>query len=291
MIEAISLILSLILTHYIAKAMMKAGIAGRDVHKPYEVFVPEMGGLAIVFSILLVGLLTRSPGFILIVFALVSMVGILDDLSNLPQSHKVILSALATFPIMLWVKREYVSLGEVKLYLGLITPIVFWLYTIASANLVNMLAGFNGLEVGTSAIIFFFLYLMSGSKLSLIAFLASLGFLWWNKYPAKVFPGDTGTLSLGALMALIAIENHLELPLAVMLIPHAIDFMLKIRVKFKGKQIGRTKVREDGTLTPPPYLSFLGLIMRVKKVKEWELVLYVWGIEIILGIIGLSLLA
>ncbi|WP_231963751.1 MraY family glycosyltransferase [Thermococcus chitonophagus] len=291
MIEGLAFVLSLVLTYYIADIMKKAGIVGRDVHKPYDIYVAEMGGISLVFSIALFGAVIKAPQQILTIFLLMGLVGIVDDLTNLRQSHKVLLSALATLPLLTYFNREYIILGHLQLQLSFIAPVVFWLYTIASANLVNMLAGFNGLEVGTSAVIFFFLYLLSGDRLALVALLASLGFLVWNRYPARVFPGDTGTLSLGALMAMIAIDNGLELPLAIMLLPHAIDFLLKMRVKFRGKKIGGAKLREDGTLSPPPYLSFLGLIMRIKRVKEWELVIYVWIIEALLGVVAFSLSA
>ncbi|RLF89903.1 UDP-N-acetylglucosamine--dolichyl-phosphate N-acetylglucosaminephosphotransferase [Thermococci archaeon] len=291
MIEGLAFIFSLVFTYYIAKIMKKAGIVGKDVHKPYEAYVAEMGGISLVFSIALFGAVVESSQQILLIFLLMGLVGVIDDLTNLPQSHKVLLSALATLPLLMCFRREYIIIGPLKLQAPFIVPVIFWLYTIGSANLVNMLAGFNGLEVGTSAIIFFFLYLLSGDKLALVAFFASLGFLVWNRYPARVFPGDTGTLSLGALMAMIAIDNGLEFPLAIMLFPHAIDFLLKMRVKFKGKKMGGARLREDGTLSPPPYLSFLGLIMRMKRVREWELVLYVWIIEVLLGFIALNLSA
>ncbi|AFK22260.1 glycosyltransferase 4 family protein [Pyrococcus sp. ST04] len=292
MFEVGALLLSLVLTKYIAAQMKKAGIVGVDVHKLERVEVPEMGGLAIVFTITLFALfIVGLEGWIIGVFLLVALVGIIDDLTNLRQSHKVILTALATFPLIFHISRESIILGNWEINLGILTLIIFWIYVVATANLVNMLAGFNGLEVGSSVIIFFFLYLLShegwAKSVSLIAFFASLGFLYWNKYPAKVFPGDTGTLSLGALMGLVAVYQGLEFPLAIMLIPHAIDFILKLGVKFQGKQLGRTKVLKDGTLVPPPYLSFLGLIMRVRRVREWELVGIVWVMEVLLGIFAL----
>ena len=68
-----------------------------------------------------------------------------------------------------------------------------------------------------------------------------------------------------------------------------IDFLLKTKIKFKGRPLGRTEILEDGTLKAPPYLSFLGLIMRAKRVKEYELVAIVWAIEAILGFVVLLL--
>nr|WP_231845591.1 glycosyltransferase 4 family protein [Pyrococcus abyssi] len=289
MYELLAFALSLALTPYIAKLMKNAGIVGIDVHKVEKVEVPEMGGLALLISISLVSLLAKINGWILAVFLLMGLVGVIDDSVALKQSHKVLLSIMATFPIVAYINRDYIVIIK-PIHVGVLAVLVLWMYVVASTNLVNMLAGFNGLEVGMSSVILFFIAILgegSVRMLALIGLFASLGFLYWNKYPAKVFPGDTGTLSLGTLIGLLAILGKLEFPVAIMLIPHALDFVLKAKVRFKGKQIGRTRVLEDGTLVPPPYKSFLGLLMRIKPMKEWELVLASIAIEFFLGIVAL----
>jgi len=292
LIEALTFVLAFILTPYFGKLMKKAGIVGIDVHKLDKREVPEMGGLALLLSISLVALALVRADWVVSIFLLVGLVGILDDLVNLRQSHKVILTFFSTSPLLFYIKRNYITILALKIKLGIIALLVFWLYIVVSANLVNMLAGFNGLEVGTSSIIFLVIALLSEGdvrKLALVAFFASLGFLYWNRYPARIFPGDTGTLSLGALIGILAILGELEFPVAIMLIPHTIDFLLKARVRFKGKSLGRTRVLEDGTLVPPPYPSFLGMLMRVKPMKEWELVLTVLFLEACLGILAILL--
>jgi len=77
-----------------------------------------------------------------------------------------------------------------------------------AANAVNMLAGFNGLEVGmgmvaigTLAIIAY----LNGITTSLVILMAALGALvaalYYNWYPAKILVGDVGTLTIGAVVA------------------------------------------------------------------------------------------
>ncbi|AHF80422.1 MraY family glycosyltransferase [Thermococcus paralvinellae] len=290
----IGLSLSLILTPYVASLMKKAGIVGRDIHKLHKPEVAEMGGIAILVSLplALIPALNGNLSKALLVFLLFGLVGILDDLTNLKQSHKVLLSLLVSLPLLSLDVNKEIDLLILTVNLKILYYLFAVLFVTGSANLVNMLAGFNGLEVGTSAIALLFLGLITSGDAQILAFVSfavALGFLWWNKYPARVFPGDTGTLSLGALIGLVGILGKVELFAAILLVPHALDFLLKTKIRFKGRPLGKTEVLEDGTLKAPPYLSFLGLIMRIKRVKEYELVAIVWAIEITLGFVVLLL--
>ncbi|NJE54111.1 glycosyltransferase 4 family protein [Thermococcus sp. 21S9] len=287
----IALILSLVLTGYVRELMGKAGIVGRDIHKPERPEVPEMGGIAIILTVGILGALVKPE--VLPVFLLFGLVGAVDDLTALKQSHKVILSLLVSIPVaFLDVGRSVDLFGHI-INLGILYPVFAVLFITGSANLVNMLAGFNGLEVGTSAIALGFLALMTDGtarELSLIGLGASLGFLWWNRYPARVFPGDTGTLSLGALIGLVGILGKVEVYTAILLIPHFLDFTIKaLSVRFGVRRHGRTEVMPDGTLKAPPYPSFLGTIMRRVRVTEPKLVAIVWGIEFTLGLLAWAL--
>jgi UDP-N-acetylglucosamine--dolichyl-phosphate N-acetylglucosaminephosphotransferase len=291
LITLIALILSFVLTGYGRELMRKAGIVGKDIHKLEKPEVPEMGGIAIVLTVGVLGALVKPEA--IPVFLLFGLVGVMDDLTALRQSHKVILSLFVSIPVaFLDVGRSVDFFGH-TINLGTLYPVFAVLFVTGSANLVNMLAGFNGLEVGTSAIALGFLALITegtARELALIGLGASLGFLWWNRYPAKVFPGDTGTLSLGSLIGLIGILGKAEVYAAILLIPHFLDFTIKaLGVRFGVRKHGRTEVMPDGTLKAPPYPSFLGTIMRRVKVTEPELVLIVWGIEFTLGLLVLAL--
>ncbi|WP_324736100.1 UDP-N-acetylglucosamine--dolichyl-phosphate N-acetylglucosaminephosphotransferase [Thermococcus sp. SY098] len=290
----IGLSLSLILTFYTANIMKKAGIVGKDIHKRDKPEIPEMGGIAILISlsVALTPVLTDNLSTVLLVFLLFGVVGIIDDLTNLRQSHKVLLSLLVSLPLLSLKVSSGLNLLLFTINLKTLYYLFAVLFVTASANLVNMLAGFNGLEVGTSAIALLFLGLITSGDaqaLAFVGFAVAIGFLWWNKYPARIFPGDTGTLSLGALIGLVGILGKAEMFAVILLVPHIIDFLLKTKIKFKGRPLGRTEILEDGTLKAPPYLSFLGLIMRAKRVKEYELVAIVWAIEAILGFVVLLL--
>lgn len=290
----VGFILSLLLTPYIGSLMRKAGIVGRDIHKLDKPEVPEMGGivLLLVLPLSLVSLLNETLAKALLIFLLFGIIGIIDDITQLKQSHKVLLSLLVSSIVISISINTDLDILVASFELGLLYYLFAVLFITGSANLVNILAGFNGLEVGTSAIALFFLGLITSGNAQILALAGSavaFGFLWWNKYPARIFPGDTGTLSLGALIGLVGVLGKVEVFAAFLLLPHFVDFLLKSKIRFKGRPLGRTEVLEDGTLKAPPYLSFLGLLMRIKKVKEPQLVAMVWGIETVLGIIVLLL--
>lgn len=287
----IALTLTLTITPYLAGRMKRAGIVGRDIHKAEQPEVAEMGGTAILLSLPLAlsPFMEGDVAKVLLVFLLFGIVGVIDDLTNLRQSHKVLLSLLISVPAAFLDVSPAVDVFGYTLNLGLLYPLFAVLFVTGSANLVNMLAGFNGLEVGTSAIILGVLGAITEGNARLIALTgmsAALGFLWWNRYPARVFPGDTGTLSLGALIGLVGILGKVEVYAAILLLPHFIDFTIKATgVRFGVRRHGRTRLLPDGTLQAPPYPSFLGTIMRRVRVTEPELVAIVWLIEFSLGLL------
>jgi len=293
MIEGlIALILSLGLTPYVTRMNKRAGIVGRDVHKANKPEIPEMGGIAVVIAVIFASAVGKVDSVSLAVFSLFALLGVLDDLTGMRQLHKVMCSLLFALPVIP-IGGEALNVFGHKIPLGALYGMFALLFVTTSANLVNMLAGFNGLELGTSAIalgVLSFITTGTAKELSLIGLGASLGFLFWNKYPARVFPGDVGTLSVGSLIGIIGIVGHVEGAVALLLLPHSLDFILKaVDSKFGVRKRGGAKIDEDGRLVPPNYRSFLGLLIKATRPKEWELVLFVWLIELILGGIVLLL--
>ncbi|MGO3181501.1 MAG: phospho-N-acetylmuramoyl-pentapeptide-transferase [Aequorivita sp.] len=125
-----------------------------------------------------------------------------------------------------------------KSYVWLIfIPIVIFIIT-AVSNGANLTDGIDGLAAGTSAIIGVTLALfawVSGNvifsdylnimyipntgemTIFIMAFVGSLiGFLWYNAYPAQVFMGDTGSLTIGGIIAVIAIAVRKELLIPIL---------------------------------------------------------------------------
>ena len=150
---------------------------------------------------------------------------------------KNIKASLTTIPFFKNNQFDYYSLikwsGLNKKYTWLIfIPIVIFIIT-AVSNGANLTDGIDGLAAGSSAIIVFVLAIFSfvsgnvnfASYLNILyipnvgeivvfisAFLGALiGFLWFNAYPAEIFMGDTGSLTIGALISVISVIIRKEL--------------------------------------------------------------------------------
>jgi phospho-N-acetylmuramoyl-pentapeptide-transferase len=161
-----------------------------------------------------------------------SEISIADD-----KTKNDIKAALTTIPLLKKNEFDYHSLiawmGIGSQYTWLVfIPIIIFIIT-AVSNGANLTDGIDGLAAGTSAIIVFALAVFSfvsgnvnfanylnimyipnvGEVVVFIAaFLGALiGFLWYNAYPAEIFMGDTGSLTLGAVISVIAVIVRKEL--------------------------------------------------------------------------------
>lgn len=197
--------------------------------------------------------------------------------------------------------------------------VVFILVTIfvvtATSNGANLTDGLDGLATGTSAIIGVALAVMAylggniiySSYLNIMyipgsaelvvymgAFIGALvGFLWYNAYPAQVFMGDTGSLTIGGIIAVCAILIHKELLLPLLCaIFFAEDLSVLIQVpyfKITKKLTGQG--RRIFKMTPlhhhfqkPGNAGYDALIQRpIKPVPESKIVTRFWIIGIILA--------
>jgi UDP-N-acetylglucosamine--dolichyl-phosphate N-acetylglucosaminephosphotransferase len=185
-------------------------------------------------------------------------------------------------------------LGNINFGL-LYTLVIIPLEVTIAANAVNMLAGFNGLEVGMGIIavgsLAIIAYLL-GKITVLVILLAALGAflaaLYYNWYPAKILVGDVGTLSIGAIIAAVVIMGNFEIAGAILLIPYIIDFSIKAKNHFPYS-FGEYK---DGKLYCPEGgpVGLGQLIMKVcGGISERNLVLVLMGIEAVLGVVAILL--
>ncbi|MFB6245612.1 MAG: hypothetical protein ABEJ03_04685 [Candidatus Nanohaloarchaea archaeon] len=163
------------------------------------------------------------------------------------------------------------------------------------ANVVNMLAGTNGLSASVSAVAAAALgtrALMGGKiEAALIAFsLATTlaGFLYYNLYPASILPGDSMTyLSGGALFSAIVLGNMEKFGVFIFT-PWIVEFFLKARSGFRARSWGI--LQSDGTLEPQHdrTYSLTHPLMR-RGLKEKQITQAITGLELLFCAAGLSL--
>jgi UDP-N-acetylglucosamine--dolichyl-phosphate N-acetylglucosaminephosphotransferase len=244
---------------------------------------------------------------LLSVILILAIVGLTDDLlgwknHGLPIRVRLPLAFLASIPlVVLNVGTHTVSipfLGQVNL--GIMYALILIPIGIAGATTTyNFLAGFNGLEAGQGIIILSFLsliaYITGSSGLTLIGLcmiVSLIVFYIYNKYPAKVFPGDILTYSVGALIAIMAILGNFEKIAVFIFIPYILETILKLRGGLKKHSFAAPN--EDGNLEMPYDkiygLTHLSLYIHKKfkkKVYEKDVVYLIFIFQIIISLLAL----
>lgn len=304
------------LTIYLIRPLLvDAGLTGRDLHKEKEPEIAEMGGLGIVVgvsggSVLAIG----AHAFLNIDFdiigllavlatvLIVAFIGVFDDLLNISQLVKAISPVVAALPLMA------IRAGEGALKIPLWGTINFDIYyplvlvplgITGAANAVNMLAGFNGMEVGVGLVAAGSLAVVAWFTGSWTAFLilmvlagSLLATLYFNWHPSSILIGDVGTLTIGALLASAVIIGDFETAGVVIIIPYFIDFLLKAASGFPSENWAGEYNPEDGRLyCPRKYpMSFPQLVMKIAGgIRERNLTLVMMGVEALAGFAAIFL--
>ncbi len=317
----ISFCITFIFTHFLIPYLLSKNISGIDGHKPDKPKIPEMGGISIVvgYTLGILAVLSIGENFDptmvfagLLVFIFASVIGFSDDLWKLSHKIKPVLLLAAAAPLVI------LGAGKPEIVIGPYTvdfsffPALYWLIIVplgvtGAANVTNMLAGFNGLMSGLGIVSCGFmtviaLYLGQTEAAILLSTMvgAQLAFLHFSKFPARIFPGDTGTLGLGALMASAMIIGNFELLGLICLVPlifNASISLLSVGGFFEEKQFRKEKLSafrltDDGLLSyvkleKPITLS--KILLYNKPQKEYVLVFKLILLSIIANLIALGL--
>ena len=216
---------------------------------------PSFGGLLIFLSVMISSLIwcriNAQVITILISYFLFLLLGLSDDILKVRNKNHTGFSAKQKFLGQILISFlialvSYLSLAKsnilyipffLPINIGLLQIALSMLVIISTCNAVNLTDGLDGLAIGAvifSTIAFIVISCLMGNNIisssfntlyipgssELTVFLsailgASLGFLWYNSHPAKIFMGDTGSLSLGAVVATSSILTKHELSLLI----------------------------------------------------------------------------
>ena len=279
---AIAVVIALCVTLFLIPRYIKKaktlGLVGKDMNKHDKPLVPEAGGItviagivsALLFYIFVSTFVYGSQANLISIFAILTtlllavFIGFVDDIlgwkTGIRRIHKVILTIPLGIPFMVinaGYSTMYVPiLGSINF--GLIYPLILVpVGIICAANAYNMLAGYNGLEAGLGVIMLGALGIVnwiSGTEwLALISFIgvfALLGFLVFNWYPSRIFPGDSMTYGIGAFIAMVAIAGNMEKIAIILFIPFIIDAILSLwpELRGRGKVEAFAKPNKDNSL-------------------------------------------
>jgi len=189
----------------------------RKIHtKP----MPSLGGLAISisFSISALICLEFNPVFkaFLVGLIVITITGVIDDIWHIPSPVKFAGEIAASLLFIYLSGIVIVSFGDLigtgSIGTGRYAIPVTVFCMVGVINALNFADGLDGLAGGICAVACLFLAyfsFISGNQFYLILIVAIfgslIGFLYYNRYPAKVFMGDTGSLVLGYILSVICI--------------------------------------------------------------------------------------
>ncbi len=325
----LSLILSIAFGNIFIKMLKKMKVSqivredGPKSHITEKKDIPTMGGLLILFSVIIpVLLLTKLYNFYLYtgLFTLFvfGLIGFADDFlklkgrssRGLKGKYKFTMQSLTALfisavlythdeslgmVIIPFVKDYYLSLGP---YFILFASFII----VGASNAVNLTDGLDGLAIGIFAIsiagYLIFSYASSNYKFAnylsipyiknigevviLCAALlgASIGFLWFNSYPASVFMGDAGSIPLGAILGYVSIVSRQEILLII------IGFVFVLEALSVIFQVGSYKLRKKRIFKMAPIHHHF----EMEGMTEPKIVIRLWIISLILTIFALSTL-
>jgi UDP-GlcNAc:undecaprenyl-phosphate/decaprenyl-phosphate GlcNAc-1-phosphate transferase len=284
----LSVVLSLLLTHYMIKlAHIMGWIVKPRIDRWHKKPTALMGGIAFFTSFLIIQFISSFffdiNYTILMAFLLMFLTGVLDDFLELKPIIKLLAQVFGTF---LLIYEGYVFGGNQLGWLGI--PITF-LWVIGITNAINLLDNMDGLAAGIGTIISLvaglLLYEGSDNSVVLISFSLAgslLGFLKYNFNPAKIFMGDSGSLFIGFTLSFLSLSIQKQVgassvilllltPLTLMAIP-ILDTSL---VTFKRIISGR-RIAQGGKDHSSHRLVALGLSER-KAVFTLYLITLIWG--------------
>lgn len=230
-----------------------------DERKVHTNIMPRLGGLAI-FIATTIGLFIFTIAefdelyWMLLGSLVIVATGIMDDIKPLSAKTKL-LAQIAAAMIVVYggIRIEFINipLTDEVLYFGQWSWLISIIWIVGITNALNLIDGLDGLAAGVSSIALgtiFIMSLMMGNiavaTISLILLGSTIGFLFFNFYPAKIFMGDSGSLYLGFFLAALSILGFKNItvisyvfPILILGVPIFDTFFAIIRRYRSGKSI------------------------------------------------------
>ncbi|MCL6637479.1 MAG: phospho-N-acetylmuramoyl-pentapeptide-transferase [Alicyclobacillus sp.] len=278
-------------------------------HHQAKAGTPTMGGVMIVLALVLTTLKFAlvSPDMMLLLLATVAfgLIGFMDDLIKVVKRRNLglrpkqklllqVVAALGLFALLAWHWQRTgqplqlaIPFLHTALPLGGFYAAFLLLLLLATTNAVNLTDGLDGLLAGTATAVFgaYTLYALWHTEYDVALFCAAmvgalLGFLIYNRHPARVFMGDTGSLAIGGALAMVAVLTHSELGLILMGLVFVVETLSVIIQVFSFQVFGRRVFR----------MSPLHHHFELVGWSEWEVVVGFWLASFLCAFGGLALL-
>lgn len=322
LVPLLSFIITYLSTKSWIKIAKKENFLVKDMNKYNNPKIPSYGGIAVLFGFCMGVFLYISLSIfyfqrtihLIEIFALlttiliIAFIGVFDDILGWKRGFKKWQKPLLTIPAAIPLMAINAGFNEIYIpFIGITNIGIFYTFILIPIAIVgasqgfNILAGLNGLESGLASIILLTLGFVTWKQtnkpwlaLVCLSIVASLFAFWiFNKYPAKVFPGDILRYPLGALIACVAILGNTEKTALILFIPYFLEFSIKFKNKFKTECF--LIPQQDNSLKIPEKTGSLThliakLLSKIKtKVYEKDIVYSLYCFELILVIIVLQI--
>ena len=229
-----------------------------DKRKVHTKPMPRLGGLGIYAGFLLGYMLfgehTTMMNSILIGSFILIITGIIDDIKPLKAKYKLIGQIVASLIVVFYggILLKDISFFGINMNFGWASYPITILFILGCINCMNLIDGLDGLAGGISSIFFLtigIIGVMQGRTgltvvITFIMLGSTLGFLVHNFNPAKIFMGDSGSMFLGFIIAVITllgfksiITSSIIIPLCILIVPILDTMCAIIRRKLKGESI------------------------------------------------------
>ena len=204
---------------------------GRKVHTEP---MPRLGGLGIYMGFLLgyilFGTMSIRMNAILIGSFIIIVTGIVDDINPIPAKVKFLFQTIAASVVAFYGQILLSNLSAFGFYIdfGVLSYPITIIFIVSIINCINLIDGLDGLAAGLSSIYFMTIGIVIVHWLkvfdlnAIITFImlgSTLGFLCHNFHPAKIFMGDSGSMFLGYIIAVIALLGFKNVTLTTLLAP------------------------------------------------------------------------
>lgn len=298
----VSFLITFFLTPRFIQKLIEEGHVVKDYYKINKPIVPSMGGLPILMGVLssLIILQIIFPQveellifyFVIFIYAIF---GLVDDLVDVGRKIKLIAPFFLAFPIALLNLDTSLSLIFIEIELGILfSYIIAPLYVMVVSNLVNMHSGFNGVSGGVTTILLAFSAIGSFIKYDYNGLIyvapilgAMIAFMYFNKYPSKIFLGNIGTLMIGASLGGFIIFQNMEIFGVIILIPHIINFLMFVYWKIRRyPHIKFGEIDEKGILHVPNNLTVKWFFPYYFPMTEKKAIILCYLFSILSGIAG-----
>ena len=286
------------------KYLHKKNLAVRDIHKKGEVMVVRPAGPA-----LIVGVITSEIVLyaffqlneilaILITTIIAFLVGYVDDRKGMGGWWKPIGLAVAALPIIFLGAYDsdlaFPLFGEVQIPILYLAIIIFMI--VITGNTINSIDVANGIASGFMVIASFSLsvalIILQNYEIAIVSLplgFISLACYKYHKIPSKIFPGDSGALTLGAMYGAIAIVGQVEVIAAVALLPAVLNsflFLATVKKIVEHKELSEKPVEltEDfklkATKNKKARISLVRLIVAKTELSEKEVAIVIFKLAL-----------